>query len=168
MLVTYFQTLSKQQRIIGIVGLCAILVIVVTGIVIQPGAEKTAPPEIGVEMTISEAAHVLGLKGGDLAVELGFPREMAKNVPMTELGIDDAELSRTVTHLRGHTDSTLKYFLFAALVLWGWIFLVMIGRPENAPPEEKKAWYPRLGYVIALMLAVIKKLADKEKLVLGD
>jgi ferredoxin len=90
-----------------------------------------------------------------MAVELGFPRETAKDVPMMELGIDEKELSHTVAHLLGHTDSTLKYFLFAALVIWGWIFLVMIGRPDNAPPGEKKAWYPRLGYIIALVLAVV-------------
>jgi len=151
----YFQKLSGRQRIVGVVGLLVILVIVTTGIVLQPETEKAAPPVVGVDMTLSEAAHTLGIKGGEMAEELGLPREAPKDVPMSELGIEDALLSRVVTHLLGHTDSTLKYFLFGALVLWGWIFLVMIGRPDDASPKGKKGWYPRLGYIIPLVLAVV-------------
>jgi len=151
----YFKKLSNSQRIIGVAGLLVILAVVVTGIVLQPDVEETIPSAVSIEMTLSEAAHALGIKGGDIAAELGLSRETPKNVPMNELGIDDTLLSRTVTHLLGHTESTLKYFLFAALSLWGWIFLVMIGRPDNAGTKEKKTWYPRLGYIIPLVLAVI-------------
>ena len=151
----YFEKLSHRQRIIGVLGLLVILVIVAAGIVVQPDTEETAPPEIVLGMTLSEAAHALGIKGGDMAAELGLPRETPKHIPMSELGIDEALLSRTVTHLLGHTEETLKYFLFAALSLWGFIFLVMIGRPDNATTKEKKSWYPRWGYLIPLALAVI-------------
>jgi len=151
----YFRKLSGRQRIIGVAGFLVILAIVTTGIAIQPDVEKTAPLTVDVEMTLSEAAHALGIKGGDMAAELGLARETPKNIPMSELGIDDAQLSRTVTHILGETASTLKYFLFAALSLWGWIFLVMIGRPDNAGTKEKKSWYPRLGYIIPLVLAVV-------------
>ncbi|MBN1882411.1 MAG: 4Fe-4S binding protein [Deltaproteobacteria bacterium] len=151
----YFQKLSGRQRMIGIVGLLIILAVVVIGIVLQHDAEEAAPPAVVLEMTLSEAAHALGIKGGDMAVELGLPRETAKDVPMSDLGVDDESLSHAVTHLLGHTEETLKYFLFAALSLWGFIFLVMIGRPDKASMKEKKTWYPRLGYIIPLALAVI-------------
>jgi polyferredoxin len=48
----------------------------------------------------------------------------------------------------------LKYYLFAALSLFGLVWLVRLGRPDGSPHSERKTWYPRAPYLVVLVLAV--------------
>lgn len=47
-------------------------------------------------MTIREVAHPMGIKGGDLAERLGLPRDVAKDTPLSQLGITRDMLDETL------------------------------------------------------------------------
>jgi ferredoxin len=58
-------------------------------------------------------------------------------------------------HLISHRGRPLKYFVFAALVLFGLVFLVRLGRPDGSPNSERRNWYPRAPYIAALVVSVV-------------
>jgi ferredoxin len=152
----YFKYLSKAQRIWGVVGIAAIIALVALGIVFGSGEPVPEPDELGItaDMTIKEIAPKLGVTAKSIARELNLPLDISKNVPVSELGISGETTEEMVKHLIGHTDSNIKYYLYVAIVLWGWLFLVVIGRPKNAPLKERKLWYPRIFYTVPLIISV--------------
>ena len=54
----------------------------------------------------------------------------------------------------GHREKTLKYYVLVALVLFGLVYLVRLGRPDGSPVAERKSWYPRWPYIVTLILTV--------------
>jgi ferredoxin len=74
-------------------------------------------------------------------------------VPVRELGVSEQTLNETVAHLASHHGTRLKYFVFAALVLGGLVFLTRLGRPAGSTTSERRGWYPRTPYILVLLVA---------------
>ena len=122
----WFSQLSTGQRYWFFGALVAMLVIVGVGIMANPAGEQEELPEFGVAMSIRDIAPALNVTGKALARELGLQLDVPKNKPLGELGVGSEELEHAVHHLLSHRDTKLKYYVFAALVLGGLIFLVKL------------------------------------------
>jgi len=146
--------MSKRQYIWLIAGSCLLATLLTIGFMQATPKAQIKPSAFSTEMTIKQIAPKLGVTGKALARELELPLDIKKTVPINALGINKQMLQHVVEHLLGHTESFLKYYLFAAMVLWGWIFLVKIGRPELMTLEQKKQWFPKIGYIIPLIVSV--------------
>ena len=105
-------------------------------------------------MSIREIAPKLDVTGKSLAREFGLPLDVPKGKPLEKLGVAQEDLDHVAAHLVGHQSGPLKYYFFAALVLWGLVFLTRLGRPDGSPSAERRAWYPRAPYVAALLVAL--------------
>jgi len=137
---------------------CAIAVVAAAGIVLvgamrQPGSRRPVPSGLTVEMTIREMAPRLEVTGKGLARELGLPLDTGKGKPVKALGITQEELDHATEHILSHRETTLKYYIFAALVLLALVYLVRLGRPDGSPVAERKSWYPRWPYLAVLAVA---------------
>ena len=84
-----------------------------------------------------------------------MPRSVDKDTPLTELGVEQGQLDEVTTHLLSHRGRGFKYYVFAALSLFGLVWLVRLGRPDGSPNSERKTWYPRAPYIMVLSLAVV-------------
>jgi len=154
-LMSYFSQLSKQQ-IAWLVGtLIAVGGIVGVGWTMESRGERASSASFTTAMSIKDIAPKLGVTGKALARELGLPLDVPKKKPLRQLRVEQDKLDRATTHLLSHQPSRLKYYVFAAIVLWGLVFLVRLGRPDNSPVAERKTWYPRSSYIVALLVAVI-------------
>ena len=151
----YFHQISRRQGLWFIAGICIIVLLLTIGILQKSGKPQGTPSVFSTEMSIKQIAPKLGVTGKALARELDLPLDVKKNIPVHELGVKKQKLSHVAEHLLGHTESFFKYYLFAAIVLWGWLFLSKIGRPEEMPPELKQQWFPRIGYMIPLLVSVM-------------
>jgi len=149
-----FSSLSGRQRVWLVLTLLAAVAIVAVGWSRQEAATPISPSEFTVEMNIQQIAPRLNVTGKNLARELGLRLDVSKTNPVKVLGVTQEELDHAVEHLLGHRETTLKYYVFAALVLFGLVYLVRLGRPDGSPVEERKTWYPRWPYVAALVVAV--------------
>ena len=107
------------------------------------------------DMPIRDIAPNFGVTGKALARELNLNLDVSKLKPLEELGIKEETLEHAVEHLLSHKDSSLKYYIFAALVFGGVIFLVKLGRPEKSNIKDRHNWYPRTPYILSLLLSVI-------------
>ncbi len=149
-----FSSLSGRQRVWLVLTLLAAVAIVAVGWVRQEAAAPISPSAFTVEMNIQQIAPRLNVTGKNLARELGLRLDVSKTNPVKVLGVTQEELDHAVEHLLGHRETTLKYYVFAALVLVGLVYLVRLGRPDGSPVAERKTWYPRWPYVAALVVAV--------------
>jgi hypothetical protein len=118
--------------------------IVALGWVFQPDRAKNLVVSLTTEMTIQELAPKLGVTGKALAREFDLPLNVSKKNPVGNLGVTQERLERVAAHLRSHQATTLKYYVFAALVLWGLVLLCRLGRPDGSPVSERKTWHPPL------------------------
>jgi len=152
---TMFSNLSGRQWIWLILTLLAAAAIVGIG-GLRQGATATSvlPSQFTVEMSMDQIAPVLNVSGKGLAREMGLPLDVSKKKPVKALGVTQEQLDHAVEHLLGHREKTLKYYILAALVLFGLVYLVRLGRPDGSPIAERKTWYPRWPYVATLILAV--------------
>jgi ferredoxin len=149
----YLPRLSKVQWV-WLVGSLAIGAALVTvGWVLEPRGDQTLP-SFTTAMSIRDIAPKLDVTGKALARDLGLPLDAPKGKPLDRLGIAQGDLDRVAAHLLAHQSGPLKYYVFAALVLWGLVFLIRLGRPDGSPNAERKTWYPREPYVAALLVAV--------------
>ena len=146
--------MSKRQYIWLIAGFCIITILLCLGFMQKTRKPQKEPSAFSTEMTIKQIAPKLGVTGKALARELKLPLHVKKNIPINAFGVQKKRLHHVVKHLLGHTESSLKYYLFAALVLWGWLFLTKIGRPEQLTFDQKKQWFPRVGYTVPLLVSV--------------
>ncbi|MBN1573038.1 MAG: 4Fe-4S binding protein [Deltaproteobacteria bacterium] len=153
----YFKGLSRAQLYWAAAGLLVVTVLVVLGILFGRGGEAPGAEELAItaDMTIGEIAPKLDVTGKSMAKELGLPLDAPKNVPVGELGVTEETLNKMVNHLVGHRESNVKYYLYGAVVLWGWLFLVKLGRPKNAPLKKRKIWYPRIFYVVTMVFSAV-------------
>ncbi|MCK4580246.1 MAG: 4Fe-4S binding protein [Dehalococcoidia bacterium] len=149
-----FANLSSRQRLWLVVALVSAVAVVVLGELRQKEADLPLPSEFTVEMSIKQIAPRLNVTGKGLARELGLPLDAAKGKPVKALGITQENLDHAAEHILSHRETTLKYYVFAALALLGLAYLVRLGRPDGSPVAERKGWYPRWPYVATLILAV--------------
>ncbi len=152
-LTAYFAGLSKAQWgwLLGCAAICAAIVAV--GWISSPKGDRPLP-HLTTAMSIREIAPQLGVTGKSLAREFGLPLDVPKGKPLKGLGVDQGTLDHVATHLLSHETGPMKYYVFAALVLWGLVFLTRLGRPDGSPVAERRNWYPRALYVGALLVAV--------------
>lgn len=152
-LIVYFQRLSGAQWrwLIGSLAVC--VAIVAVGWALEPRGEQ-AHPSFSTAMSIRDIAPKLDVTGKALARELSLPIDVPKGKPLNKLGIAQHDLDHAATHLLSHQSGPLKYYVFAALVLWGLVFLTRLGRPDHSPLSERRTWYPRAPYVAALLVAM--------------
>ena len=151
----YLSRLSRRQHLFLMAGICLIMLILSVGLIQELRIPKKSAPMLSTDMTMKQVAHKLGVTGKSLARELNFPLNVGKNKPLKKMGVGEKKFRKVVTHLLGHRSSPFKYYVFAVLVLWGWLFLVHVGRPERVPLDRRKKWYPRLGYIIPLLVSVV-------------
>ena len=151
--ISYLSRLSKAQWawLIGSLAICA--AIITTGWILEPEAGQQSL-SFTTAMSIREIAPKLDVTGKALAREFGLPLDVPKGKPLEKLGVAQEELDHVAAHLLDHQSGPLKYYVFAALVLWGLVFLTRLGRPDGSPNAERRAWYPRAPYVAALLVAV--------------
>jgi ferredoxin len=150
---TYILSLSRAQWIWFIGTVAAGILIVVVGWALEPANGALPAFHFTTAMPIRSIAPELGVTNKALARELGLPIEARKGKPIKELGITQERLDRATNHLASHRPSSLRYYLFAALTLWGLIFLLRLGRPDGSLKTQRRIWYPRTPHIVALALA---------------
>ena len=150
----WLASLSGRQRLWLFVTAIVGLVIMAVGVAHQETTAQAEPAAVTVGMTLKQAAPQLGVTGKSLARELGLPLDTSKDEPLSTLGVTEENLEHVAHHLLGHRDSTLKYYAFVTLVLFGLVFLVRLGRPDGSPVADRRMWYPRWPYVAVLIVAV--------------
>ncbi len=147
--------LSRRQRLEYIIVIVAAITIVLVGVMVQSKSQRPVPAGLTVEMSIKELAPPLEVTGKGLARELGLPLRTGKGKPVKAMGVTQEELDHATEHILSHRATTLKYYVFAAMVIFGLVYLVRLGRPDGSPVAERKIWYPRWPYVATLILAVV-------------
>ena len=150
----WLASLSGRQRLWLCLTAVVGLVVMVVGALRQEATVQAQPVALTVSMSIKQIAPHLDVTGRSLARELGLPLDTSKDEPLTALGVTQEQLEHVAHHLLGHRESTLKYYAFATLVLFGLVFLVRLGRPDGSPAADRKVWYPRWPYVVVLIVAV--------------
>ncbi|HYW79049.1 MAG TPA: 4Fe-4S binding protein [Thermoguttaceae bacterium] len=150
---SFFRDLSNRQHVWLIGTVIAMIAIVVVGWSLEPKDEEIGP--FSRNLTIRQIAPQIGTTGFAIAKELRLSREVDKDTPLAELGIEQTELDEVTAHLLSHRGRTVKYYVFAALSLFGFVWLTRLGRPDGSPNSERTAWYPRAPYIAALLLAVV-------------
>ena len=131
------------------------IVIVGVGWALQPKDDAVTVPSFTTDLTIRHIAPQIGTTGFALAKELHLPRAVDKDTALAELGVDQAGLDEATAHLFSHRGRAFKYYVFAALSLFGLVWLVRLGRPDGSPSSERKTWYPRTPYIVVLALATL-------------
>ena len=151
----WFSLLSARQHrwLIATVLITAFIFIIVA--VMNSSKKEMTLETFTTDMSIRSIAPKFGVTGKALARELNLNLDVSKIKPLRELGIKKETLDHAVEHLLSHKDSALKYYIFAALVLWGIIFLVKLGRPEKSSIKNRRDWYPRTPYILSLLFSVI-------------
>ena len=151
----WFRLLSLRQHLILLLTVAAALGIVLTGFLLQPAPQKKNGPHFHAGLSIKQIAPGLGVTGKALARELKLPLDAPKNKPLRQMNITDDQLARVTGHLSAHGDTGAKYYFYLAVVLAAVVYLTRLGRPAKADLKQRKAWYPRLPYVLALILSVV-------------
>ena len=142
---TWFSLLSTRQRLWLILSIL-IMTLTFSLVSIMNSPKKEMPAEtFTTDMSIRDIAPKLEVTGRALARELGLDLDASKRKQLKKLGIKNETLEHAVEHLLSHKDSTLKYYVFAALVLWGLVFLVKLGRPERSDIKNKRLTRPLIN-----------------------
>lgn len=149
----YLSSLSKVQWV-WLVGTLAIgIALVAIGWVLEPVDGAISTSSFTTTMSIRDIAPELGVTGKALARELGLPVEAPKGKPLKKLGIAQEDLDQAAAHLLSHHPAQLRYYIYAALVLWGLVFLCRLGRPDGSPNTQRRIWYPRTPFILTLLVA---------------
>ena len=135
--------------------IAGMLSIVMLGSLLNSSHESKATVDFNTDMSIKDIAPQLGITGKSLAREFKLPLDVSKRKPLKVLGVTPEELEHVTEHLLSHRDTMLKYYVYAALVLGGLVFLIRLGRPDLSDVEHRSGWYPRAPYIVFLMLSVI-------------
>ena len=135
-----------------IVGMLSIIVL---GILLDSSNKPRESIDFSINMSIQDIAPELGVTGKALARELTLPLDVSKRKPLKALGIGPEKLQHVTEHLLSHRDAMLKYYVYAALVLGGLVFLARLGRPDLSDVEHRREWYPRTPYIVSLLVSVI-------------
>ena len=152
---SWFSQISFKQRIWLFVTVAGMLAIVFLGIFWDSPGELKGIPNVNISMPIRDIAPKLGVTGKGLARELNLQLDVSKKKPLSSLGVTEETLQHSVEHLLSHRDSTLKYYVYVALVMGGLVFLVRLGRPDKSDSKNRCVWYPKTPYIIALSCSVV-------------
>ncbi len=152
---SWFTKCSFKQRMWLFATIAGMLSIVMLGSLLNSSHESKATVDFNTDMSIKDIAPQLGITGKSLAREFKLPLDVSKRKPLKVLGVTPEELEHVTEHLLSHRDTMLKYYVYAALVLGGLIFLARLGRPDLSDVEHRSEWYPRAPYMVFLMLSVI-------------
>ena len=152
---SWFSQISFKQRIWLFATVAGMLAIIGLGILLGSSSTPKESIDFNINMSIQDIAPKLGVTAKGLARELELPLGVSKKKPVRTLGLTYEELDHAIEHILSHRDSMLKYYVYAALVLLGLVFLVRLGRPDKSDIKDRRAWYPRTPYVIALLFSVI-------------
>ena len=152
---SWFSQISFKQRIWLFVTVAGMLVIIVFGVLLSSSNKPRKSIDFNTNMSLQDIAPRLGVTGKGLARELELPIEISKKKPLISLKVTEKELHHAVKHILSHRDSMLKYYVYAALVLFGLVFLTKLGRPAGSDVKRRHKWYPRAPYVISLLLSVV-------------
>ena len=152
---SWFFQISFKQRIWLFATIAGMLAIIGIGILLNSSNIPKKSIEFSVNMSIRDIAPKLGVTDKGLARELELPINISKKKPLNLLKVTDDELDHAVEHILSHRDSVLKYYIYAALVLFGLVFLTKLGRPDGSDVKLRHKWYPRTPYLISLLLSVI-------------
>jgi ferredoxin len=152
---SWLSSISLKQRIWLFATAVGMLVIIAAGALLDSSNEQKTTTDFNIGMSIKDIAPQLGVTGKALARELKLPIDVAKQKPLNTLGVTPKELQHTTEHLLSHRDRMLKYYVYAALVLGGLIFLTRLGRPDLSDVKHRKKWYPRTLYLTFLLLSLI-------------
>ncbi|MFC1676164.1 4Fe-4S binding protein [Planctomycetota bacterium] len=151
----WFSLLSTRQRS-EMVAIALIMAIILSiGVVTNLPKEKMISQTFTADMPISDIAPKLEVTGKGLARELALPLDTPKKKALNKLGISQEQLDHAVEHILSHHSTNLKYYVFAAISLFGLMYLSRFGRPGNANISERKLWYPRIPYITCLLAAVL-------------
>ena len=116
----WFSLLSVKQRLWLI--LSVLIMAFIFSLVIITNSSKTNKEMLletfTTDMSIQDIAPKLGVTGKALARELNLELDAPKTKQLKQLGIKNETIEHAVEHLLSHKDSALKYYIFAALVLW--------------------------------------------------
>jgi len=126
-------------------------------IILNEGLEMSAAADINLDMTISEIAKILGVTDSAVAKDIHLDIEVDKNIPVSQLGIDQETLNEAVEHIIEDEHDGLhdwKYLFFGLIVLFATGWLLWWGIPKGADPKKTKNWYPERVYLIVLALTV--------------
>jgi ferredoxin len=145
---------SSGQKTWLVVALVGPVLIIAVGVLCEPDRESLAARDFAPKMSIQEIAPKLGVTGRALARELDLPLGAPKKKPLAKLGVSQGQLDRATAHLLSHRPTMVKYYVFAALTLFGLIFLTRVGRPDGADISQPRTWYPRTPYLLSLVVAV--------------
>jgi NAD-dependent dihydropyrimidine dehydrogenase PreA subunit len=151
----WFSLLSTRQRSEIVVIMLMVAIILSVGVVTNLQKEETTSETFTIDMSISDIAPKLEVTGKGLARELALSLETPKKKPLNKLGISQDQLDHGVEHILSHRSTSLKNYIFAAIVLFGLMYLARFGRPDNANNSERKLWYPRIPYITCLLAAVL-------------
>jgi Pyruvate/2-oxoacid:ferredoxin oxidoreductase delta subunit len=151
---SFLARLSNTQCLWLAATLIAMIAIVGVGWFLEPKGDAVVVPSFSPDQTIRQIASKIGTTGFAMAKELHLPRSVDKDTPLVKLGIEQEQLDEVTAHLLSHRGSAFKYYVFAALSLFGLVWLVRLGRPDGSPNSERKTWYPRAPYIVVLILAV--------------
>ncbi len=152
---SWFSQISFSQRVWLFGTVIVMLAIVIFGILMSPVIEAEKSVNFSIDMTIQQVAPQLDVTGKGLARELGLPLDVSKQKPLKLLGVTQEKLEHATEHILSHGDATLKYYVYAALVLGGLVFLVRLGRPDESDVKNRRGWYPRSPYILSLLISVI-------------
>jgi len=150
---SWFAQISFKQRIWLFATVTGMLTITVLGILLSSSSKPKESIDFNINMSIQDIAPKLGVTGKGLARELELPIDISKKKPLNLLGVTDEELHHAAEHILSHRDSILKYYIYAALVLLGLVFLVRLGRPDGSDIKNRRDWYPRMPYIVSLLLS---------------
>ena len=150
----YLSQLSVRQKLYYVATLAAAAMIVGLGVSLEPRNDSQPKQDFTIEMSIRDLVPELGVTGKALAREFDLPLDISKNKPVGELGVGQDQFDDAIAHILSHRPTLLKYYVFVALVLFGFVFLTRLGKPDNTSPSGRLARYPRTPYVLALLVAV--------------
>ncbi len=151
----YYGRLSATQKRWYLIGLAASIAIVTLGFVLTQGGNGQNGGRYSVEQGIGQIAPDLEVTGKALARELGLPLDAPKKKPLQSLGISQNKLDAVAAHLESHVPSQMTYFVYAALVAFGLLYLARLGRPDGSPLSDRRFWYNRAPYTAALLTAIV-------------
>jgi ferredoxin len=152
---SWFSQLSSKQRIWLVAAIIAMCLIVIVGLLLDSFDSKPkARQNFNIDMSIKKTAPLLGVTGKALARELDLPLDVSKQRPLKALGVSAEKLEHAVEHILSHHGTMLKYYVYAALVLGGLVFLVRLGRPDLSDLKQRSTWYPRAPYILFLFISV--------------
>lgn len=151
----WFSLLSKGQRIWLYWTLAFMVALISVGMGMESLRGKKAPlHEFSVDMSIKDIAPPLNVTGKALARELGLPLNISKKKPLRALNVKPETLEHVIHHLLSHRGTMVTYYVYAALVMGGLVFLTRLGRPDFSDVDHRGDWYPRAPYIVFLMISV--------------